>query len=368
MSYIPQTPFRRAVSYVPSPKVIEPPQPEVSVNKWDALRAVGTARKHLGLSDRTVGVLQALISFHRTDTLHGGEVIFASNATICKRLNGMPCSTMRRHLAQLVDAGLLLRRDSPNGKRYVRTRGPNSSAFGFDISPLAARYPELLSLAAKADREEEMIKGLRQEITLMKRDIIAFIETRALSTAQYDQNSDFCRLTTRQLRRKLTVEELEQIHGNVSDHLQKLRDFLIAESAQLSTNDVQNEHHCSSPNKYLELATTDREKHQILFAEMKERCPEIALFGGGQVNNWDDLYRAACKVYPMIGLQRNTWETAVKIIGAANSAIVVSVMLEKFTEIRCVNSYVHGLIKQGRAGTFCTRHFLNSLSAQSSQL
>ena len=36
------------------------------------------------------------------------------------RANGMPPTTLRRHLAVLVDCGLIVRRDSPNGKRFAR--------------------------------------------------------------------------------------------------------------------------------------------------------------------------------------------------------------------------------------------------------
>ncbi len=54
---------------------------------------------------------------------------------------GMPASTLRRHLAVLVDAGLIVRRDSPNGKRYARKNraGAIELAFGFDLSPLVVR-------------------------------------------------------------------------------------------------------------------------------------------------------------------------------------------------------------------------------------
>lgn len=368
MSYIPQTPFRRAASYVPLPKLIEPTLLEISVDKWDALRAVGTARKQLGLSDRTVGVLQALLSFHRTNTLHGGEVIFASNATICKRLNGMPCSTMRRHLAQLVDAGLIVRRDSPNGKRYVRTKGSIQSAFGFDVSPLAERIRELEALAAKADKEQDMIKGLRQEIIVMKRDIITYIETIAPNSAQYDQNSDFCHLTARKLRRKLTLQELEALHGEVSSRLQNLMANLSAGAADLSINDAQNEHHYPNTTKELLISEPDRNRARISVLEVREHCTEIHVFHDNNIRTWDDLYRAAIKVSPMMGLSSRAWEDGIRVLGEVNLAMVVAVILQRFAEIRSVPAYFYDVIEQGRLGTFNARHFLNSVHSRSSQL
>ena len=68
----------------------------------------------------------------------------------------MAPATLRRHLAVLVDAGLIIRRDSPNGKRYARKDrgGEIAFAFGFDLSPLVARAAEFAS-SAEAVREEE---------------------------------------------------------------------------------------------------------------------------------------------------------------------------------------------------------------------
>lgn len=75
-------------------------------------------------------------------------VVFPSNKTVCERLNGMPCSTMRRlSPARLVEAGLLMRRDDPNGKRYVRKHGDERVTFGFDLCPLYCRAEEIARAA-----------------------------------------------------------------------------------------------------------------------------------------------------------------------------------------------------------------------------
>ena len=62
-------------------------------------------------------------------------VVFPSNRQLSLRAHGMAPATLRRHLAVLVDAGLIVRRDSPNGKRYARKDGAGglTKAFGFDI-------------------------------------------------------------------------------------------------------------------------------------------------------------------------------------------------------------------------------------------
>ena len=85
-----------------------------------------------------------------------GIVVFPSNRAAAVRAHGMAPATLRRHLAFLVDAGLIIRRDSPNGKRYAR-RGQGGEieiAFGFDLSPLVARAEEIENLAEEVRAEE----------------------------------------------------------------------------------------------------------------------------------------------------------------------------------------------------------------------
>ena len=127
MEYTPLSPFMRPISYAHL-RVIEKPKaslPGKPINKWELLRELSKAQAAFGITERDLTVLQGLFSFFPDDALGGNAemVVFPSNKAICERLNGMPCSTMRRHLARLVEAGLLQRRDSPNGKRYVRKHG-----------------------------------------------------------------------------------------------------------------------------------------------------------------------------------------------------------------------------------------------------
>ena len=61
-------------------------------------------------------------------------------------------ATLRRHLAVLVECGLIIRRDSPNGKRFARKGrgGQVEQAYGFDLSPLVARAAEFEAMAARS--------------------------------------------------------------------------------------------------------------------------------------------------------------------------------------------------------------------------
>ena len=149
-------------------------------DKWQLMRALSEARAAFGLSDRTLVVLDALLSFHTPRELDGSQpiVVFPSNAELSLRSRGMADATLRRHIAALVEAGLILRRDSPNGKRYCRRddRGQIEDAYGFDLSPLALAASEIYAAADAVREEQRALQKLRVEISIHLRDTGKLIE------------------------------------------------------------------------------------------------------------------------------------------------------------------------------------------------
>lgn len=91
------------------------------------------------LTRRTLSVLKALMTFLPDRAIaetSGRAIVFPANRTLAKRLNGMPESTLRRHLSRLATLGIVERRDSPNRQRYARRCGGDvQMASGFDLSP-----------------------------------------------------------------------------------------------------------------------------------------------------------------------------------------------------------------------------------------
>ena len=79
----------------------------------------------------------------------------------------------------MVDCGLIIRRDSPNGKRFARKGqgGAIEMAFGFDLSPLVARAEEFEAWAEDVLAEERALRLVRERITLCRRDIAKMIAT-----------------------------------------------------------------------------------------------------------------------------------------------------------------------------------------------
>ncbi len=82
----------------------------------------------------------------------GQLVVFPSNKALSLRAHGMAETTLRRHLGELVRAGLVDPAGQPERQALCHrgAEGVETGAFGFDLSPVLARAEEFERLAAEA--------------------------------------------------------------------------------------------------------------------------------------------------------------------------------------------------------------------------
>jgi len=387
MEYTPISPFMRPISHAHL-RVIERPEASVParpVNKWELLRELSKAQAAFGVSERDLTVLQGLLSFFPDDALGGNAemVVFPSNKAICERLNGMPCSTMRRHLARLVEAGLLQRRDSPNGKRYVRKHGEDRVAFGFDLSPLYCQSEEIARAAEAVREAEERVRRLREVVSLMRRDLAALAEFGdeiQPGLGFWDQLRDKAALTARALRRKLSIEDLAAYRADLEALLDQARNIIDGpETEEMNTNDAHSERHHHNSNKESIDLEPALEKSGVVagvpdmdtdepVADVDEQdtrhlpkiplhlviaaCPSLKTFYQGEIRHWHQLFDAACHVRPAMGISASAWEEAQRFMGPEQASIVVAAMLERFTDIRSPGGYLRALTAKAAAGEF----------------
>ena len=387
MEYTPISPFMRPISHAHL-RVVERPEASVPgkpINKWELLRELSKAQAAFGVTERDLTVMQGLLSFFPDDALGGNAemVVFPSNKAICERLNGMPCSTMRRHIARLVDAGLLMRRDSPNGKRYVRKHGEERVAFGFDLSPLYCRSEEVARAAEAVREAEDRVRRLREVVSLMRRDLAAlaeFGEEIQPGLGLWDQFRDKAVLTARAMRRKLTLEELSAYRTDLEALLDRARNVIDGpETEEMNTNDAQFErHHQNSNEESIDLepalekggaaadapdVETDAPGANVEEADTRRvpkiplhlviaGCPSLKTFYQGDIRHWHQLFDAACHVRPAMGISASAWEEAQRFMGPEQASIVVVAMLERFADIRSPGGYLRALTSKAAAGEF----------------
>lgn len=388
MTYTPVTSFRRTLCAADLASQSDTPQSSLNpaISKWDALQELGTARSAYGLSDRDITVLQALLSFHKGSALDVRAdqlIVFPSNKKICERLNGMPCSTMRRHLGKLVDTGFLNRRDSPNGKRYVRTRGELRMAYGFDLTPLVNRFVEICNAATEIREQQARLKDIREDVSLMRRDLTGLA---ALGAEQqpdlglWDELNDLALLSARTLRRKLTEQALLDLKAELNAALKKAKSGLsqLSETQEMSTSDAPNEQHqytstlkeseskaliSNQPFKEFEPATPNIKQRSakneevlnqppVSFTDVQDVCSEMQQFVEEPIQSWHDLILAAETVRPMMGISSEVWQLAKQQIGEPEAAIVIAVMLQNFSDYQSPGAYLRVLANRASEGRF----------------
>lgn len=387
MTYTPVTSFRRTLRAADLASREGPEKAALvpAISKWDVLKELGTARNAFGLSDRDITVLQALLSFHKGSDLDiraDQLIVFPSNKKICERLSGMPCSTMRRHLGKLVDAGLVVRRDSPNGKRYVRTRGESRVAYGFDLTPLVQRFVEICDAAMEIRETHERVQALRETVSLMRRDLAGLAElgaTEQPSEGLWDALNDLASLSARTLRRKLDEAALEALRAELETALAKARDAwsAIANSEEMSTSDAQIEQHQYTNNLEESESSTvkidssainsdvgNAQKYNretdpsISISDVEDVFSEMQIYFGRPVRSWDEFEEAADIVRPMMGLSSEVWGLAKDRIGAQEAAIVLGVMLRNYGSYRSPGAYLRTLANRASEGRFSCSRFL----------
>jgi replication initiation protein RepC len=186
------------------------------------LPAVRTIRHQLGLSTGDLLVLDALLSFLPCRDPKTGEdrpitpdlmlVVFAGNAALAERANGMEERVLRRHIARLCEAGLLRRKDSATGKRFpLKAEGVIRDAFGLDLTPLLEQHPELMRRAAEARQREEELRSVRAEALALRARALAKRERIGEEAAGYLET-----VKTILRRATITIDQVRDLMSRIS--------------------------------------------------------------------------------------------------------------------------------------------------------
>lgn len=352
------------------------------VNKWEIFNAITDCRSMLGVNDRTLSVLHALLTFRPGLTLEADEclVVFPSNLRLTRRAHGMPESTLRRHLAKLVEVGLIVRRDSPNGKRYVRGRGQNfdRNAFGFDLRPIVVRAHSFLAMAREVQAQLSERKSLEEQITVLRRDIGKLLTSVNPSTQALEILR--ARLSTLPIRhgKRTTINELRARFARLSE----LQDDVLSllpepvETDETSADDAQNERHIQE-SKTTELlydseiddetrdpssnAPTATPPSSLTLSTVLNACPDITDYSRDSISSWQALLRTAALVRCYLAIPTDAWEEAQNVLNPFVASIVVAAMLQRSDSIKTPGAYLRTLTKKASQGQFSPAPMLMSL-------
>ena len=361
-----------------------------SIDKWQVFRDVCEARALLGVQDRALAVLDALLTFHPVSELSSERamVVFPSNAQLSVRAHGIAGTTLRRQLAALVEAGLIIRRDSPNGKRYARKdrAGEIETAYGFDLSPLHARAEELALMAQQVAEERMRFRRIKEELTICRRDVRKLISAAMEEGADGDWSDveDTYIALCGRIPRRPTIAQLAEIVEEMEMLRAEILNLLEAQvnSQKTDTNDDRSGRHKqnsksdtihvleprSENEQGAKPADDDRQKREPIpiknfpIGMVLRACPEISMYGpGGTIGSWRDLMTAAVVVRSMLGVSPSAYQEACEVMGPENAATAIACILERGGHINSAGGYLRDLTRKSARGEFSLGPMLMAL-------
>jgi replication initiation protein RepC len=371
------------------------------------LAAFKAAAPQLGLSPRLVHAVDWLFRFTQPqDWGRGGRPIVWPSASLQQEALGLSPTRAKALNRALIETGLITMKDSPNGKRYgVRDRaGRITEAYGFDLSPIAARHAEFVRLAEEAQAERAAMGRLRRRATIARKGITQILETAGEYGAEGEDWVSVARETRilanalkrveRPAEMALGVESLERRQREAREHLENLlavptagpaeavdSDPLGSENGphQYTYNPSLNPHTdtvianetCSSPaggavanqaapERHADLqetkpATPARIEGTVLRLstdELVRLAPRLRLYLTTPMPTWPAIVDAADWLRGELGVSKSLWGEACLAMGREEAAIAVAIVSTKpVGHFRSSpGGYFHGMVAKAKAG------------------
>jgi replication initiation protein RepC len=385
-TYVTTTPFGRrpmSLGLIASQVAAKALLAGVTVNKWLAFQHIREARELLGATDRSLAILNALLSFHRETELsaEGELIVWPSNEQLSARANGISPATLRRHLAVLVECGLIIRRDSPNGKRFARKgrQGEVEQAYGFDLSPIVARCDEFRDLADTVQADKKALRLVKERLTLLRRDIVKMIDAgieekvpgnwgRVLQTYQ----STIARLPRTAPRQVLedVCADLQELHAEIREVLET-----YAKTQNMNANESHSDRHKQNSNTDAKSESEERSEkieeasgyveqtpnlrslpsRDLPLGIVLDACPNLReLTQVGEIRHWRDFLAAAETARTMLGVSPSAWKEAQIALGEQQAAITLAAIYQRADQINSAGGYLRNLTDRAREGKFST--------------
>jgi replication initiation protein RepC len=356
-------------------------RPGAIVHKWQVFQHIREARERLGATDRALAILNALLTFHPETALTGETelMVWPSNVQLMARANGMPATTLRRHIAVLVESGLIIRRDSPNGKRFARKGrgGEIEQAYGFDLSPIVARADEFKELAEAVQAEKKAFRVAKERLTLLRRDVVKMIETGLEEGVPGDwgRAEQSYRAIVSRLPRSAPRQIVDAICGDLrllhADIREALESFAKAQDQNAneshSGRHIQNSNPDSLPESEngssikneggADVAAPDNlsrlPKRELPLGIVLDACPDMRLLArDGEIRHWRDLIDAAELVRPMLGISSSAWREAQTALGEQRAAVTLAAIHQRSARISNAGGYLRSLVDRARDEKF----------------
>ena len=403
---------------------------QIAIPKNTAFVAVKRVGAHIGLKAGDLMLLDTLGAFTQPQDWEARRrpIVWASNAYLIEQ-TGFSLSALKRHARRLAEVGVITFKDSPNGKRWGRRNqdGHIVEAYGFDLSPMAARVAEFNDLFGHIQAERALCQRLKRQITVARRMIRARIEAAlqgALSGAWARYLQRFEGLLARLPRSNAASETFEQVLVGFQDLQQRVEqaylkaaraDVLVEElvttegqvtkkTQKMDPKEVIYDPHILTTNQLDPVISNRSENEQaagvapespevveaarveqkgdwadaprsprgvaVDVGTVMQACPEFAFWArnmGGYLRDWGDLYRISGDLKKIIGISDHAWLAAQEVMGKQMAAAAMALVFDKHAkgEVASAGGYLRGMTEKAGAGELhLERSFYGRLSGQ----
>ena len=341
-------------------------------------------------------------------------VVWLSNEALARQLN-VSVSAVRAALRSLTDMGIISHHDSANCRRSgQRDRsGRIVHAHGISLALLEARFDELTEKADQINLENQRRRILRNDITSLRRNIMATLEV-AKETAKparwrsiaerFDQLRAFLDKIGR-----ASVEHLERMHRDferlwkalnalVIDDLDKKTDtkesvhrHLLESTSQPETVSCSDEWSCANAQRSAleadsgsaaERMALEKKPEQIARVEQSDRpvksgrqidlrmvltaCPIISELSIKPLRSWHELDAYAAELRPMLGVSAHAWAEMRHVAGQGLASLALAITAQKQAdgEVSSPGGYLRGMARKAAAGELHLEKSLHGLLAR----
>lgn len=364
--------------------------PEGVTAQGQLLAAFKTAAPRLGISPRLVHAVDWLFRFTQPqDWEEGRRPIVWPSAAMQQEALGLSPTQVKGINRRLIEFGLVTMKDSPNGKRYGRRHektGQIIEAYGFDLSPLAARHAEFLRVAEEGRAERQLMGRLRRRATIARKAIIQILETAGEHGFANEEWRNLARETdalTRALRGAERPEEIEpgvkNLEGRQSAARERIEHLLgIVDSDPKGPENRPHQYNYNpnlNPNKDTVIAAKNCSRegegagaqfptpeqrqrpekgmvHGIRPDELPQLMPKLKPYLRRPNPTWQDIVDAADWLRGELGVSKSLWGDACLALGRELASVALAIVSSKEAEHfqTTPGGYFHGMVVKARAG------------------
>jgi replication initiation protein RepC len=345
------------------------------------------AAQQLGASPRLVHAVDWLFRFTQPqDWEQGARPIVWPSARLQQEALGLSPSQAKAINRRLIELGLISMKDSPNGKRYGKRdpKGRIIEAYGFDLSPLAARYSEFCRIVAEARAERQAMGRLRRRATIARKGIVQILEVAAEYGFEGEEwqvlASDMAALT-RALRDVERLEEMElgvaSLERRQNVARERLEQLLRAVDSDPKEPENRPHYYSYKPDSYPEQDTVIAAKegsgggegpapsHQepeerkrpergmeegIAPDELLRFAPELQTYLHDRRPTWSNIIDAADELRDDLGISKSLWAEACGTMNRYRAAVAVAIVSTKEPgHLRSPGGYFRGMVAKDKA-------------------